>query len=238
MAHSIKEKLQNHMHTTGLSIQKVADSMGVSRPKLSSYLNDKTQERNMSVKEIEKQVSDWLARDEQRRASLAIPIVETKTTRNIDTICSTTHANNAISVVYGAAGTGKSTALARYAKENTGVYLIEVDQSFSLTVLASEICRVIGINPTGTNAILTKRIQEKLQNMDALLIFDECDYLSTRTLEWIRRVIHDKSQCGVILAGLQRLEFELKNQKNAHDQLVSRVLYWACLLYTSDAADD
>jgi hypothetical protein len=52
---------------------------------------------------------------------------------------------------------------------------------------------------------------------------DEADYLSDGSLELVRRVINDEAQTGVVLAGLLRLKYKLRNLRNDHQQLTSRV---------------
>jgi hypothetical protein len=55
------------------------------------------------------------------------------------------------------------------------------------------------------------------------MLIDEADYLSDGSLELVRRVINDKAQTGVVLAGLPRLKYKLENLRNDHQQLTSRV---------------
>jgi DNA transposition AAA+ family ATPase len=57
----------------------------------------------------------------------------------------------------------------------------------------------------------------------AAMAQDEADYLSGGSLELVRRVINDKAQTGVVLAGLLRLEYKLENLRNDRQQLTSRV---------------
>jgi DNA transposition AAA+ family ATPase len=39
----------------------------------------------------------------------------------------------------------------------------------------------------------------------------------------LRRVVNDKSNTGVVLAGLPRLEYKIRNLRNDHQQLQSRI---------------
>jgi len=64
---------------------------------------------------------------------------------------------------------------------------------------------------------------EAMTGRDAVLIIDEADYLSDSSLELLRRVINDKSHTGVVLVGLPRLEFKIRNLRNDHQQLQSRI---------------
>jgi len=101
--------------------------------------------------------------------------------------------------------------------------LIDVDPSFTKSRLLDEIARVAGIDTSGNKSAIIERIVATLRDRDAVLIVDEADYLSDSSLELLRRIIHDKALTGLILVGLPRLEYKLRNLKNDHSQLQSRV---------------
>ena len=65
---------------------------------------------------------------------------------------------------------------------------------------------------------------------------DEAELLSTRSLEFIRR-IHDLTGVGVVLAGMPRLLVNLKGKNNELAQLYSRVGF-ACDLGNALPDDD
>jgi DNA transposition AAA+ family ATPase len=72
------------------------------------------------------------------------------------------------------------------------------------------------------NAVID-RVIEALKDRDAVLIIDEADYLSDSSLELVRRIINDKAHTGVVLVGLPTLEYKIRNLRNDHEQLISRV---------------
>ncbi len=57
-----------------------------------------------------------------------------------------------------------------------------------------------------------------------MILVDEAELLSTRSLEFIRR-IHDLTGVGVVLAGMPRLLISLKGKNNELAQLYSRVSF-------------
>jgi DNA transposition AAA+ family ATPase len=67
------------------------------------------------------------------------------------------------------------------------------------------------------------RIAETLKGLDTAVLIDDADYLSDGSLELARRVINDKAQTGVVLAGLPRLKYKLENLRADRQQLTSRV---------------
>ena len=131
------------------------------------------------------------------------------------------HVEHEISVVYGAAGLGKTQALKQYVRENPETIFVEVEPSCSPKVLLRLLCQKLGQNDTGLNHELFERIINKL-GADNLIIIDEAELLSTKSLEYIRR-IHDLTQCGVVLAGMPRLIINLKGKYGELAQLYSRV---------------
>ena len=70
---------------------------------------------------------------------------------------------------------------------------------------------------------MVARVIEALKDRDAVLVIDEADYLSDSSLELVRRIINDKAKTGVVLVGLPRLEYKIRNLRNDHEQLASRI---------------
>ena len=97
------------------------------------------------------------------------------------------------------------------------------------------LCHQLGLNEVGANHELFTRITEKLGE-GRLIIVDEAELLSTKSLEYIRR-IHDLTGCGVVLAGMPRLLVNLKGKYGELAQLYSRVGL-ACDLGNQLSEDD
>jgi len=203
-----------------ISQTKAAQALGYSGGVISSY---KAGTYNGNVKMLEEKIEGWLAREARRLDRLDVPIAETSTLEKIRTACTIAQDEGDIAVIIGEAGTGKTTALRQYAAENHSAILIEVDPSFSQIVLMHEIARALGLDTKGGQAAVVERVMGALTGRDAVLIIDEADYLSANALELLRRVVNDKSGTGVVLAGLPRLEYKIRNLRNDHQQLQSRI---------------
>jgi len=203
-----------------ISQAKAAQALGYSSGVISAY---KSKAYNGDVKTLEKKISAWLKREERRLDRLDVPVAETSTLEKIRKAITIAQDEGDIAVIVGESGTGKTTALRQYADESHSAILINVDPSFSQVTLMNEIAKSLGVESKGGQSAVIERIIEALNGRDAVLIVDEADYLSDSALELLRRVINDKSHTGVVLVGLPRLEFKIRNLKNDHQQLQSRI---------------
>ena len=203
-----------------ISQVKAAQALGYSSGVISAY---KSHSYKGDVKALEKKIAAWLKREERRLVKLEVPVAETSALEKIRRAASVAQDEGDIAVVIGDSGSGKTTALRQYAEESQSALLIEVDPSFSQVTLMNAIARALGVDDKGGQNTVVARIIESLTGRDAVLIVDEADYLSDSSLELLRRIIHDKSQTGVVLAGLPRLEHKIRNLKNDHQQLQSRI---------------
>lgn len=203
-----------------ISQSKAAQALGYSSGVISAY---KSRSYNGNVKILEEKIDAWLKRETRRLDRVEIPTAETSVITQICKAAAIAQDDADIAVIVGDAGTGKTTALRRYQAESHSAFLIEVDPSFTKNTLVNEIARALGVDAKGGMTVVISRIVETLKERDAVLIIDEADYLSDSSLELVRRIINDKARIGVVLAGLPRLEYKLRNLRNDHEQLASRV---------------
>jgi DNA transposition AAA+ family ATPase len=203
-----------------VSQSKAAQAIGYTAGVVSAY---KSRAYNGNIKTLEEKIEAWLKRESRRLSKIDVPIVETSGIARIKRAIALAHDEADIAVVVGDACTGKTTGAYQYQAESHSAFLVEVDPSFTKVTLLAEIARAIGVETKGTMSAVISRIVEALRERDAVLIIDEADYLSDACLELLRRVINDKAQTGVVLIGLPRLEYKLRNLRNDHAQLTSRV---------------
>jgi DNA transposition AAA+ family ATPase len=203
-----------------VSQSKAAQALGYSSGVVSAY---KSRTYQGNVKAFEETAAAWLKREERRIAKIEVPVAETSVLDSVRKAAGMAQDDSDIAVIVGDSGTGKTTALRNYAAESHSAVLIEVDSSFTKNVLMEEIARALGLETKGSLTAITARIVEALRGRDTVVLIDEADYLSDGSLELVRRVINDKAQTGVVLAGLPRLKYKLENLRNDHQQLTSRV---------------
>jgi DNA transposition AAA+ family ATPase len=203
-----------------ISQSKAAQAMGYSAAVVSAYKN---RAYNGNVKVLEERIDAWLKREARRLSRMDVPTAETATMEQVRRAITIAQDEADIAVIIGEAGTGKTTALRQYAKESYSALLIDVDPSFSKVVLMNEIAHALGVEDKGGMNAVIDRVIEALKDRDAVLIIDEADYLSDGSLELVRRIINDKAHTGVVLVGLPTLEYKIRNLRNDHEQLISRV---------------
>lgn len=229
------QELKALMARKGYQQKQVAQLLGVSIAVVSLYLKG---EYNGNVAEIDRKVDELIERDKAKvvEAKYNAEFVPTLAARKGMDIMRFAHAEGEINVIFGAAGLGKTQMLKQYAKENSSAVLIETDPSCNPKVLLRKIAEAVGANARGVNNELLEGIVAKLKGSERLLMIDEAELLSTRSLEFIRR-IHDLAGVGIILAGMPRLLVNLKGKNNELAQLYSRVGF-ACDLGNALSDED
>ena len=224
------EKLRQFLETSGMSQNKAADRMGVSRSALSGYLNGKY---DGDIAGMDKKAALFLEQEGDRAElkKLDIPYVETGTAKKMKGWLGLAAWLGQLGIVYGGAGLGKTTVLKQYAATNPLALLIEPDTGYTAKVLLQEICHALDLSERGNIHELTEQIINCLKRdkksrspRDAhrILLIDEAEQLPTRALESLRR-IHDKSGVAVALVGMPKLLLNLKGPNSEFKQLFSRV---------------
>ena len=117
-----------------------------------------------------------------------------------------------IALIYGAAGSGKTTILQEFAKNNPNVVLIEATCHTSAKVLLEDLCEALKI----------KVAARFLKSNDKIVMIDEAEHLPLRALEDLRR-IYDFAKMPLILCGTQILLKNLMGKSGELRQLYSRI---------------
>lgn len=217
----MNQQLKDFMATRGLQQKQVAQMLGISISTVSLYLKGGY---SGNVKEIDDKVEAMIARHKDKvvEARYNSEFVRTLSARKGMEVMKIAHVEGEINVIYGAAGLGKTQMLKQYARENSGAMLLELEPSCTPKVLLKKIGNAAGVNPRGNNNEMFESLVDKLKGSERVLLVDEAELLSTRSLEFIRR-LHDLTGIGVVLVGMPRLIINLKGKNNELAQLFSRV---------------
>ena len=210
--------LEQYIEDTGLSQAAVAKQLVKSATTINQYLKG-TYKGDVTA--IDEAVAELVARYQIKDATS--DFVPTASATRILEVCDMAHRLSCMNMIIGDAGLGKTTALKHYAAITKNVLLIETDTTYSVRMLLSEICRVSGIIAPRGNPSMMSAIIDRLRDSKRLLIIDEAELLNYRALETVRR-IHDKTNIGIVFAGMPRLRANFRGGAGGdYKQLYSRI---------------
>lgn len=222
MNSEIVKRLNDTLEKFGISKAKASRDMGYSSAILSAYT---TGNYSGDLTKLEDNIVRWIARQEQAHSRKRIPIVETTALKQVFNAIELAHTEHDIALIVADAGSSKTTSAKYYAdqNENTVIY-IAVVAGMNRSMITKEIARQLGIetNRVPFNA-LVQQTAEALAERDSLVILDEADYLKADALEFVRRLVYDLGESGLVLIGLPRLKGMIQNLRNDHRQLESRI---------------
>jgi DNA transposition AAA+ family ATPase len=215
----LTHRLRRYMTETKMSQPKTARAVGVSDATISQVLSGKYPKLEESG--VLAKIKAFL--DLERPPW---QIVETVNLRKIERLCAFARNRGEFCVVVGRAGFGKTQGLL-YARRRKGCFYVRVNGGSTPKILLKQILRAIGADWShGPVADLLGAVIGHLQRrQDALLLIDEADRLTIKSLELIRDV-YDATECGIVLSGLHRLENIMvkgASLKENLEQLYSRV---------------
>lgn len=153
--------------------------------------------------------------------------METRTWVQIQTACNTAIQRNAIVVVYGRPGIGKTRCLLEYAKRNTVTAPIPVLCTPNTTPLyfVQKLARKVGLSEKAIAARLEDNMAERLMRTPRPLFIDQANYLSEKSLGTVC-YIWEVARVPIVLTGTKSL-YELfitsRLTEDVRAQLSSRV---------------
>lgn len=193
-------------------------------------------------------VSQWVHRDyrgnevillsklrawvNSRKAEKALPVVsgppwvETPTARRIFDAMTFARVRPTISVIYGGAGVGKTTAMHQYADAYPNIFIVTAQPALaSMMHMLREIAMVLSVHSSGwQRRSLVGDILNKLWMTRGLLVIDEAQHLGVQTLDQIRS-IYDAAGIGLVLCGNESVYARLTgvSRRAEFAQIFSRV---------------
>ena len=213
------QEVKDFLSKNALTQSTLARSIGVSTAAISQYLKDSYKG---DVEGLEKKIKDFMNNYKFKDVKAQIEVVETADLRTTHFIIDEAIICKELAVVYGQAGCGKTTAVKEFKKTHPEAILIEAIPGMGMLSVLNEICNALGIQSGGKAELKIKDIAKEFERREAVLIIDEAENLTTKTLEAIRR-IWDFSSVPTVLVGTYALLNNLKGRNGDLLQLYSRV---------------
>ncbi len=217
----MREKFRDFLKKNGLTQASVCRSLGVSGSALSQWLKGEYRGDNDTLeKKLENFMGNFIKKSKNRAEAF-----ETKELSNFKKgffIMDEAVINGEMAMLYGSAGTGKTICVKEYVKTHPEAILVEVIPGMSTRSVLHLVCEKLSINKSRAVDENVVAIANEFKRSDRILIIDEAENLTARTLDAIRR-IWDFSSVPIILAGTYNLLQNLKGKNGELLRLFSRI---------------
>jgi hypothetical protein len=149
-------------------------------------------------------IGAWLDTNDQRSAVRVVGVVKTKIFDQLYGCCQYAHVNTDIALIYGESGVGKTVAVRQYVQDNPGSIYVLMDPSSGdprsfVGRLYRTVCNSILRNNQATIEAVDA-VVDSLMNAGRLLVIDEAQHMSFKSIEILRR-LHDEAHLGIVLVG-------------------------------------
>lgn len=220
-----RQQLTNYIRTTKRKQSAISKELGLSTGTLSQFLSGNYTGSN---EEVARKVSQFLELERQRQCCTPPPSF-TREIRNTQLVYSDLNylrITNRISLIIGAAGSGKTTALKHYANENNGVVYVQADVTKSSPRAALNlIVKAMGSKKCGTSSEMLDTLIDELKDTNRLIIIDEAQHLTERSFDTLR-ALNDSAGVGLVYAGTPDILNRMYGRHEADfDQVHSRIGY-------------
>lgn len=225
------KQLSHFRKESGMSLERLAFKIGTSESSLSLYLK---KQYTGNVQNINELVKRFLRIEFSKLYSVptSLDFVMTDTAKKIIKVAEASHIDSVISLILGAPGSGKSTAVKQYYLDNSpnAIYL-QLNQSYRTPY--EWLKKLSGGYSSGTINSMANYLIKKLSGSNSVLILDQVDYLSLTSID-ILRSISEESNTGLVLVGLPTFAKKLKGDSPELVQLRDRIRIYLKLDKLSD----
>lgn len=220
-----RKELIEYISTTKRSQAAISKELGVSTTTLSQFLNDCYTGVN---EDVACKIKQFLELERQRQHQTPLPGF-TRNLRNTQLVYADLNylrVTNRISLIIGAAGSGKTTALKHYANDTNGVIYVQADVTKSSPRAALNlIVKAMGIKVRGTTSDILDNLIDELTDTNKLIIIDEAQHLTERSFDTLR-ALNDRAGVGLVYAGTPDILNRMYGRHEADfDQVHSRIGY-------------
>lgn len=205
---SIRTEVQTYMGESGKSQKQIAREIAVSPAALSQFLDGIYTGDNAGIAD---RLQGWLALEAKRntRKEHSQMSLDVENTKTVLFVCEYAHTKNDITLIFGDAGAGKTTALEYYRDKNAGVIMITANAcTSSATSILKMLCNETGRNISGRKDIIMNELVKYFKGTNRLIIIDEADHLTLSALQAIRN-LNDMAKVGIVLSGNNKIFLQM-----------------------------
>lgn len=227
--------VREYMQQKGLSQAEISKKLNLSPATVSGYLSGKYP----NPERVTEKVAELMSMQAQKSLAPQAPeFVETTVTQMVKQAISYAHLRGVVSVAYGDAGVGKTTAVQQYLQENQLAIGIEIIPTYaSLTGVNELLADELGSRER-TDRKITKDIISKLKGSGRVIIVDEAQHLTVRAIEHLRS-ISDSTGIGICFVGNESIYTKLLGtHKSEYAQLFSRIGVRKMVTTTTNTRED
>lgn len=232
----IIKKLNEFLKDNEISASALARAIGVSSAAISQFRQGvyKGDVKSISQK-VENYINNYQNKD--KKVALKDEFFLSKDAKMAKFIINEAINEREIALIYGVAGSGKTTILKEFVKNNPNAILIEATCHTTAKVLLDELCEALKIDGVSSINAKLKTVARFLKDNDKIILIDEAEHLPLRALEDLRR-IYDFSRTSMILCGTEILINNLMGKNKELRQLYSRICGKWCMQGLSEAECD
>lgn len=219
------ELLNDFLEKSGVSMSALARAIGVSAGAISQFRKGEYRGDNALLGE---KITSYIRNYNEKKAKTdkepkkRDEIYKSRDFKMANFIISEAVNEREIALIYGEAGSGKTTVLKEFANAHSNAILIEVTPHTSARVMLEDLCEALKLTaPKGLRPML-KAVARFLSMSDRIILIDEAEHLPLRALEDLRRIA-DFSRTPVVLCGTGILLQNLVGRNKELRQLYSRI---------------
>lgn len=215
-----RKKIIEYRDRTGMTQAAIARELGIGQSALSGFLKGEYKAPHTIIPKVEALLN---FKAEKNLAPVAPDFAATTITKNITGTIKYCQLQGKIGCVYGDAGVGKTTTIKNYCKDNPLAIMITISPAFASVAGFNELLAdKLDIKERVSRRVYRESV-ERLAGTGMVLIIDEAQHLTSKTLDYIR-CLCDESGAGIVLVGNEQVYKRIKNNSQAEfAQLFSRV---------------
>lgn len=234
-SNTVRESLKNYMGVLDLTPAQFAERVRRGESTINLFLQDRYRKVGVDDSMMRKHIWDFLSRNPIAQDGVGLPaccgrLFRTKNFGIIAGYLAAACDDGAVCLLYGPPGTQKTFALSheiaeRNREEKTPAIYVYASEGMTLRALLKRIGQGAGVfvNLQGVDRIIGSVLADfKSRQRPPAVVIDEAQHLTIPALE-ILRELHDRSGCGLVLAGSHNLYENFLRGRARLEQWLSRI---------------